>query len=275
MSLTLHSTTTLHNGVAMPWLGLGVFRAEDGDEVIHAVSAALDQGYRHIDTAKAYDNEQGVGKAIADAAIPRDQLFVTTKLWNQDIRDGKAKSACEGSLKRLGLDHLDLYLMHWPVEPIAETWHHMEQLLAEGKTRAIGVSNFHIHHLESLLPQCDVVPMVNQVEFHPHLAQVELRQYCKDKSIQFEAWTPIMKGKAGEIDELRQLAEKYGKTPVQIVLRWDLQHEVVTIPKSVKPHRIAENADIFDFALSDQDMAVIDGLNRNERIGPDPDNFSF
>ena len=275
MPLNIESTATLHNGVEMPWLGLGVFKAEDGEEVINAIHAALDQGYRHIDTAKVYENEEGVGKAIRESSVPRDQIFVTTKLWNEDIRNREVESACDASLKRLGLDEVDLYLIHWPVEPLVETWQNMEKLLTAGKTRAIGVSNYHVHHLESLLPHCEVSPMVNQVEFHPRLSHVELRQFCKDKLIQFEAWSPIMKGRADEVDVLRELGEKYGKTAVQIVLRWDLQHEVVTIPKSVKPHRIEENANIFDFELSDEDMARIDGLNTNDRLGPDPDNFSF
>lgn len=273
--LTLASTATLNNGMDMPWLGLGVFKAEDGDEVQQAVLAALDAGYRHIDTASVYGNEIGVGQAIRESAIPRDDIFVTTKLWNADIREGEVEAACDASLKRLGMDEVDLYLVHWPVEPIVETWHKMQRLLEKGKVRAIGVSNFQVHHLERLLPDADVVPAVNQMEFHPKLTCPDLLPYCREKTIQFEAWSPIMRGEVNEVPELKRIAEKHGKTPVQVTLRWDLQHQVVTIPKSVHADRIRENADLYDFELSDDEMALIDSLNTGYRTGPDPDNFNF
>lgn len=275
MITDISSSAELHNGVRMPWLGLGVFRAANGSEVEQAIHWALEAGYRHIDTAAIYENEEGVGRAIASSGIPREEIFVTTKLWNSDQGKNAAR-ALEQSLSKLKLDYVDLYLIHWPVkDKFKESWSVLETLYQQGKARAIGVSNFMEHHLRDLMNECDVVPMVNQCEFHPRLVQPELLKYCRDNKIQYEAWSPIMKGRLEGIDAIEELSAAYGKTPAQIVLRWDLQHRVVTIPKSVHRERILENANIFDFELSPQDMARIDGLDKGERIGPDPDNFDF
>lgn len=268
---------TLHNGVRMPWLGLGVYKVEEGDEVRRAVRTALEVGYRHVDTAAFYQNEEGVGQAIRESGIPRDQIFVTTKVWNSDQGYESTLKAFDTSLKKLGLDYIDLYLVHWPVKgKYKETYKALEKLYKDGFVRAIGVSNFQIHHLEDVLADCEIKPMVNQVEFHPRLTQKPLLAFCKQHHIQLEAWSPLMRG--GELlnePTLVNIAKKYDKTPAQVILRWDLQHEVVTIPKSVTPERIAQNANIFDFTLTKEEMDAIDALNENRRIGPDPDHFDF
>lgn len=267
--------TVLNNGVHMPWLGLGVFQVADGDEVIRSVQYALEAGYRSIDTAAGYRNEAGVGAAIQQSGIPREQLFITTKLANSDQGYESTLRAFEESRRKLGLEYIDLYLIHWPgKDKYKDTWRAFEKLQKDGYIRSIGVSNFQIHHLESLKQDSDTIPAVNQVEFHPLLNQQELRQYCKREGIQLEAWTPIMKGNL-DLPQLTELAAKHGKTPAQIVLRWDLQHGVVTIPKSVRQERIQENAGIFDFTLSDEDMKLIDQMNQNHRFGPDPDQLLF
>lgn len=280
MLQNLQSTTTLHNGVKMPWFGLGVFKVEEGAEVVHAVKTAIKHGYRSIDTAAIYGNEEGVGQGIreglADSGLSREDLFVTSKVWNADQGYETTLAAFETSLEKLGLDYLDLYLIHWPVEgKYKETWRALETLYKAGRIRAIGVSNFHIHHLQDLLKETEIKPMVNQVEYHPRLTQVELQTFCKEQGIQFEAWSPLMQGQLLEHPELQEIASKYGKSIAQVILRWDLQHGVVTIPKSIKEHRIIENAAIFDFALTAEDMSRIDALNQNHRVGPDPDNFDF
>ncbi len=272
----LQGTVSLNNGVEMPYFGLGVFQSREGSEVINAIRCALDYGYRHIDTAAFYKNEEGVGQAIRQSSLSRDDVFVTSKCWNSDQGYDKAIRACEDSLRKLKMDYLDLYLVHWPVAgKYKDTWRAFEQLCREGKVRAIGVSNFLQHHLEDLLPIAEVVPTVNQMEFHPHLVQQDLVDFCVDKGIQYEAWAPLMRGEIFQIETLNELAAKYGKNEAQIVLRWNLQKGVVTIPKSTKKERIEGNADIFDFELSGEDMARIDGLDRGRRIGPDPDNFDF
>lgn len=277
MNITgIDGTVTLANGVKMPYLGLGVFLAKDGNEVTQAIFDALEAGYRHIDTAAIYKNEEGVGNAINGGAVKREEIFVTSKVWNTDQGYESTKQAVEESLKKLQTDYLDLYLVHWPVEgKYKDTWKAMEEIYHEGKAKAIGVSNFMQHHLEDLLQDAEIKPMVNQMEFHPYLVQQSLLDFCGRYGIQYEAWSPLMKGKIFEIDELIALAEKYQKTVVQTVLRWNLQKGVVTIPKSVKKERIVSNADIFDFELSAGDMAIIDALDRGERVGPDPDNFDF
>ncbi len=264
--------TQLHNGVRMPWLGLGVWRVEDGNEVENAVRTALEVGYRSIDTAKVYGNEAGVGKALKESGVPREEVFITTKVWNDDQGYESTLEAFEGSRQRLGVDVIDLYLIHWPVKgKYIDTWRAMEKLYKEGKVRAIGVSNFHQHHLDNLLAECEIVPMVNQVEMHPYLNQEPLHNYCREKGIQLEAWSPLMQGKFKEEPLFSELAEKYGKTEAQIILRWDLQREIVTIPKSVTPSRIAENADIFDFELTAEDMDRIMALHRGQRFGRNPE----
>jgi len=274
--MNISSTTTLNNGVKMPWLGLGVFQSEDGKEVINAVKTALDSGYRSIDTAAIYHNERGVGKAILESKVAREDIFLTSKVWNSEQGYKSTLAAFEESLDKLQTDYLDLYLIHWPKGEISiDTWKALEELYAKGKIKAIGVSNFLVHHLEDLLQNSKVVPAVNQVEFHPELVQPNLLKYCREKGIQLEAWSPIMKGRVNDVPVLQALAVKYGKTPVQITLRWDIQKDVVTIPKSVTAERIVANADIFDFELSAEDMAKIDRLDKNSRIGPHPDRITF
>ncbi|HWO98211.1 MAG TPA: aldo/keto reductase [Bacillus sp. (in: firmicutes)] len=276
MAKNLQDCTTLHNGVKMPWFGLGVYKVEEGQEVIDSVKAAIKNGYRSIDTAAIYRNEEGVGQAIKESGVPREELFITTKVWNAAQRADATLEAFERSMTKLGLDYLDLYLIHWPVEgKYKETWKVMENLYKEGRVRAIGVSNFQIHHLEDLMKDAEIKPMVNQVEYHPRLAQKELREFCRKNGIQLEAWSPLMQGELLNNETLKELAEKHNKSVAQVILRWDLQNEVVTIPKSTKEHRIIENADIFDFELTAEDMAKIDDLNEDRRIGPDPDNFDF
>ena len=244
MTSIKNSKVTLSNGVGMPWLGLGVHRAGSGDEVVNAMKCALQSGYRSIDTATYYQNEHSVGKAVLESGIPREEIFLTTKVWNTDQGYRSTIEAFEKSIEKMQTNYLDLYLIHWP-QPVTtfETWRAIEELYEKGKIRAIGVSNFMIPHL---------------------------KQFCKENQIQMEAWRPIMKGRVNEIELLQELAEKYRKSPVQIVLRWDIQKGVVTIPKSVTPERIISNADIFDFELSDEDVARIDTLDRYARIGEDP-----
>lgn len=276
MPKNLQDTVTLHNGVKMPWFGLGVFKVEDGQEVIDSVKYAIKAGYKSIDTAKIYENEEGVGQAIRESGIARDELFVTTKVWNADQGYESTLKAFDTSLQKLGLDYLDLYLIHWPgKDKYKETWKALEKLYKDGRVRAIGVSNFHIHHLEDLLADAEVKPMVNQVELHPLLTQVELREYCKKQGIQIEAWSPLAQGQLLDNAVLKEIADKHGKSTAQVILRWDLQNEIVTIPKSIKEHRIIENADVFDFELSAEDMDKINGLNQNHRVGPDPDTLLF
>lgn len=274
--MNITSSTTLNNGIKMPWLGLGVFLSREGSEVENAVKIALENGYRSIDTAAIYQNEQGVGKAIAESGVPREEIFLTSKVWNSDQGYKTTLKAFEESLDKLQTSYLDLYLIHWPKgNRSVETWKALEELYEKGKIRAIGISNFLVHHLDDFLPECKIMPAVNQVEFHPELIQPDLLEYCKSKGIQLEAWAPIMKGRVNDIPIMLDLAEKYGKTPVQVVLRWDIQKGVVTIPKSVKQERIISNAAIFDFELSPTDMAKIDALDKNSRIGFHPDRITF
>ncbi|SHI86618.1 aldo/keto reductase [Aquimarina spongiae] len=272
----IRGTFQLHNGVGMPYFGLGVYLADNEQEVVDAIHWALETGYRHIDTASIYKNEEGVGRAIQTSTIPREDVFVVSKVWNADQGFESTLKAFEDSLNRLQLDYLDLYLVHWPVQgKYIDTWKALEQLYKEKKIRAIGVSNFMIHHLEDLMQHTEIIPMVNQMEFHPHLVQQDLIDFCNQHHIQYEAWSPMMQGKIFDLKILDQFAEKYKKTVAQIVLRWNLQKGVVTIPKSVKKERIQSNADLFDFELSQEDIDRIDALDQNKRTGPDPDNFNF
>ncbi|MBJ3766458.1 glyoxal/methylglyoxal reductase [Bacillus subtilis] len=276
MPTSLKDTVKLHNGVEMPWFGLGVFKVENGNEATESVKAAIKNGYRSIDTAAIYKNEEGVGIGIKESGVAREELFITSKVWNEDQGYETTLAAFEKSLDRLQLDYLDLYLIHWPgKDKYKDTWRALEKLYKDGKIRAIGVSNFQVHHLEELLKDAEIKPMVNQVEFHPRLTQKELRDYCKAQGIQLEAWSPLMQGQLLDNEVLTQIAEKHNKSVAQVILRWDLQHEVVTIPKSIKEHRIIENADIFDFELSQEDMDKIDALNKDERVGPNPDELLF
>ena len=268
--------TTLHNGVEMPTLGLGVWKMENNDEVKTAVNAAIDAGYKAIDTAAAYKNEEGVGTAIKENSTPREELFITSKVWNDDQGYESTLKAFEDTVSKLGIETLDLYLIHWPVEgKYKETWKAMEKLYKDGRIRAIGVSNFHPHHLEELMKEAEIKPMVNQVEFHPLLNQKELRDYCKQHSIQMEAWSPLAQGKLLDNEVVKGIAEQHGKSTAQVIIRWDLEHEVITIPKSSNPDRIKQNFDVFDFELTKDDIRALDELNQNERMGPDPDNFDF
>lgn len=276
----INSKIILNNGVEIPRLGLGVFRAEEGEVLVHAVKFAIQNGYRCIDGAAIYGNEISMGKGIQEgmkaAGIQREDLFITSKVWNADLGYEKTIQAYEASLERLGLEYLDLYLIHWPVEgKYKEAWRALEYLYESGKVKAIGVSNFQIHHLEDLLKDAKVVPVINQVELHPCLIQEELREYCKKHNIQVEAWSPLMTGQLLDNEVLVDIAKNYEKTTAQVILRWDLQHGIVTIPKSTNEKRILENANIFDFELSEEEMQRINALNQNLRIGPDPDNFDF
>ncbi len=267
---------TLNNNVSVPQLGLGVWQSREGGEVERAIACAFDVGYRSIDTAAIYENERGVGAAISSSGISRDEIFVTSKVWNTDQGFDRTISAFGKSLKLLGLEYLDLYLVHWPVAgKFNETWKALEQLYRKKKVRAIGVSNFFTHHLEDLLQEAEVIPAVNQIEFHPYLIQQHLFDFCVEKNISLEAWSPLMQGKFIEIGKFDEIALKYNKTAAQVLLRWHLQRGVIIIPKSVNKLRIKENAAIFDFSLSEEEMAQINKLDKNYRFGPDPDNFDF
>ncbi len=273
--MNLTSTATLNNGVSMPRVGFGVFQTEEGPEVEHAVRWALETGYRHIDTASFYENENGVGKAIAESGVPREELFVTTKVWNSEQGYNETLKAFDRSRSKLRLDVVDLYLVHWPLKnSFKDTWKALEKLYADGKVRAIGVSNFLPHHLEELMADFDVIPAVDQVEWHPFLFQKELYDFCKAKGIQQEAWSPLTRARFLDNPVITDIAGAHGKSPAQVLLRWDLQHEVITIPKSVHKERIIENSQIFDFKLSSEEMARLDALDSNTRIGPHPDSMS-
>ncbi|MFI8283059.1 aldo/keto reductase [Streptomyces albidoflavus] len=267
----------LNNGVQMPQLGFGVWQVPD-DEAFTAVGAALDAGYRSIDTAAAYGNEEGTGKAIARSGIPREELFVTTKLWNSDHGYDAALRAFDSSLEKLGLDHVDLYLIHWPLpakDTAVDTYRALEKIYSEGRARAIGVSNFLPEHLERLIDATSVIPAVNQIELHPHLQQRAAREYHDEQGITTEAWSPLGQGKGLlEVPAIVAIARKHNVTPAQVVLRWHVQLGNVAIPKSVTPSRIVENIDIFSFELDEEDMAAIRALNEDRRLGPDPAEFN-
>jgi diketogulonate reductase-like aldo/keto reductase len=269
-------TTMLHGSVEMPMHGLGVFKASDGDEVIDAVTWALEDGYRLIDTASIYRNEEGVGEGIRRSGLPRDEIFVTTKLWNTDQGYESALTALDASLDRLGLDQVDLYLIHWPKpEHTAASWRALEHLRREGKTRAIGVSNFEPHHLDQLMADADVAPAVNQIELHPHLQQHDVREAGSALGTVPQAWSPIKQGQVLDDPTIVEIAETLEVTPAQVVLRWQLQEGIATIPKSVTRERITANGDVFGFTLDDDQMAAMRALDRGDRVGPHPDHITF
>jgi diketogulonate reductase-like aldo/keto reductase len=273
----LMAHTKLNNGVCMPWLGFGVWNIEGDALTESVVRTGFAHGYRSIDTAALYANEQGVGRAIERCGVPRDQLFVTTKVWNTDIRQRRIEAAFEESMQRLGLDTLDLYLVHWPIKgEIVSAWKVLEKLQQSGRIKAIGVSNHMIPHLDELLAVAKIVPAVNQIEFHPYLQSPALVDYCRSKGIQVEAWSPLMQG--GEVLQdpvIGQIARHHGKTAAQVILRWEVQSGVVAIPRSTKETRLVENAGIFDFSLSAAELAAMAKLDRNQRSGADPFNFAF
>ncbi|MFF2816607.1 aldo/keto reductase [Kitasatospora cineracea] len=275
MSTTV-PTVTLNNGIEMPQLGFGVFQVPD-EETTAAVAAALEAGYRSIDTAAIYGNERGVGKALAASGLPREELFVTTKLWNADQGHDAALRAFDASLDKLGLEYVDLYLIHWPTparDLYAESWKAIEGLAAEGRIRAAGVSNFQPAHLTRLIETGGLVPAVNQVELHPGLQQAELRAFHAAHGIATEAWSPLAQGAVLDDPAITAIAERTGKSPAQVVLRWHLQLGNLVIPKSVTPARIRQNLDVFDFALTEDDMAAVAATDRGLRTGPDPDQFN-
>ncbi len=262
--LTITSTRKLNSGTEIPALGLGVFQAPPGRVTQEAVKFALKTGYRHIDTARVYGNEEDVGRGIRDSGVPREQVFVTTKLWNADQGYDSALSACEASLRRLGFSYIDLYLIHWPVPGLrGESWRALVELQRRGSCRAIGVSNYTVRHLEELSDSSDVTPAVNQVEFNPFLYQKELLRFCSSRGIQLEAYSPLTRGHKLDHPVVLDVAKRHSKSPAQVMIRWGLQHELVVIPKSTRPERIEENSRVFDFDLSPADMTSLDSLSED------------
>lgn len=270
-----------YNGNQMPIVGLGTFRVENNDKLKESVQFAIENGYRSIDTAMIYDNEEKVGEGIKagleSTGLNRSDLFITSKLWLDDYGRENVAQAYQTSLDKLGLDYLDLYLVHWPgldEDTMIETWKGMEDLLKENKVKNIGVSNFMPHHFETLLSHASVKPVIDQVEFHPYLIQEDLRKYLKAQNIQMESWSPLMNAQILEDETVQAVAKEVGKSPAQVIIRWNIQHDVVVIPKSVTPSRIKENIDVFDFELSDAQMKRLDDLNQDKRVGPNPDEYS-
>lgn len=270
---------TLNNGVEIPVLGLGTYRlGKSEQEVYNAIRSALDTGYRHIDTAAFYKNEVPIGKAIRESGVDRSEIFLTTKLWGTDVVNNNIQNAFETSLNNLGLDYVDLYLVHWPVKgKISSTWKEMEVIYASGKAKAIGLSNHLVHHIEEVLSETSVVPAVNQIELHPYLTQQSVVDFCKQKGIQVQAWSPLGSNKMPLLQDklLDKIAEKHGKSPAQVVLRWNLQNGVVAIPKSSDSKRQKENIKVFDFTLSASEITLINALDKNHRTGIHPDEIEF
>ncbi|MCE5034467.1 aldo/keto reductase [Staphylococcus cohnii] len=265
----------------MPIIGLGTFRVENNDECKKAVKHAIENGYRHIDTAMIYENEemvgQGIAEGLASTGLDRSDLFITSKLWLDDYGRNNVAEAYETSLSKLGLDYLDLYLMHWPGLDEAlmiDTWQGMEDLYKNDKVKNIGVSNFNAEHLEALLAQVSIKPVINQVEFHPYLTQSELRRYLEVQNIHAESWSPLMNAQILEDDTVKAIASEINKTPAQVIIRWNIEHDVVVIPKSVTPTRIEENLNVFDFELTKAHIERLDSLNEDKRIGPNPSEYS-
>jgi 2,5-diketo-D-gluconate reductase A len=273
--MTAAPDITLNSGRTIPQLGFGVFKVPP-EETVAAVTVALRAGYRHVDTAQMYGNEKEVGETIARSGIDRGEVFVTTKLNNGLHRPDVARRAFDGSLKALGFDYVDLFLIHWPQPSRGEfvgAWQTLEEFYHDGRARSIGVSNFHRHHLERLLDEGGTVPAVNQIEVHPYLTQDKLRAFCAAHDIAVEAWSPLARGQVARDPVVASVASATGKTPAQVVLRWHVQRGSIVFPKSVTPARIQENFAVFDFELTDEQMAAISALNRNQRTGPDPDAF--
>ena len=269
--IKIDSKVTLNNGVEMPLFGLGTYLTRVGKETYEAVSHALEAGYRLIDTAAFYGNEKDIGEALRKSGIPRDEIFITTKLWNSDHGYESALTACEKSLENLGLDYIDLYLIHWPVQGLRhESWRALEILLKKEKCRAVGVSNYMIWHVKEVLEGSSTIPAVNQVEFHPYLYLKDLQELCRSFTIHLEAYSSLTKGRKLNYPDLRDIASKYSKTPAQILIRWGLQKGVTVIPKSSKRERIYENADVFDFTLSPEDMDILDSFDENLHTSWDP-----
>lgn len=267
----------MNSGHAIPRVGLGVYKSADGDETYNAVRWALEAGYRHIDTAALYANEESVGRAVHDSGIPRDQLFITTKVWNDDIKARTTRAAFETSMGKLGLDYLDLYLIHWPVDGYQDAWREMEKLVAEGRVRSIGVSNFKPHHIKSLEQVGMITPAMNQIEIHPLYANAEDVAWCRENGIAVTAWRPL--GGGNVVDELANpaltaIAEAHGKTPAQVAIRWHLQRGIVAIPKSVHEERVKQNFDVFDFELTDSEMDAIRAIDTGKRFCFDPDDVA-
>jgi diketogulonate reductase-like aldo/keto reductase len=269
--LDIQSKVGLNNGVKIPLLGLGTYLASNGGEAKHAVLKALEIGYRHIDTAMMYNNETDIGEAINESGIPREEIFITTKLWNSDHGYDRSMDAFQSSMDRLQVDYIDLYLIHWPVPELRlDSWRALERLYIDGKCRTIGVSNYMERHLKEVLKTCDIVPMVNQVEFSPYLFLYDLLYFCRDHKIQLESYSPLTKGRMINDPALLAVARKYEKTAAQILIRWVLQHEVVVIPKSSNADRIYENSRVFDFSISEIDMKLLNSFHKDIHTSWDP-----
>ena len=272
MNLNINTKIKLNNGVEIPLLGLGTWEITEGETIIDAIRLAISKGYRHIDTARIYGNEKGVGKglklSLEEQGLTREDIFITTKLWINSFKYERALKAFNRSLNNLGLDYVDLYLLHWP-EPLyrQEAWKALESILKEGKARSIGVSNYYKNHLDELLSEADIIPAVNQVEFTPYLYLKELKEYCDNKGIRLEAYSPLTRGKKLKDSKLMDIAKKYNKSSAQILIRWGLQHEVIEIPKSSKEDHIIENSKVFDFTISEDDMALLDNFNEGLYLG--------
>lgn len=274
MQLRINSTKTLHNGIEMPRFGLGVYKMTDKEEAVNAMIAAIDAGYKAIDTATVYENEREVGEAVRNSKVKREDLFITSKVWNTDQGYDGTLRAFEASLERLGFDYLDLYLTHWAVPgKYEDTYRAIQRLYDEKLVRAIGVSNHHQHHLERILAKSNTKPMVNQIELHPQLTQEPLRAFCAEQEIAVTSWSPLARGRLLEEPVLSEIAAGHNKTVAQVIIRWHLQQDLIVIPKSVTPARIVENADVYDFSLKAEEVQAIDSLNQDWRTGTNPDDI--
>ncbi len=275
MDLTINSTKLLHNGVEMPRFGLGVYKMTDKEAAVEAMVTAIQSGYKAIDTATVYDNEAEVGEAVRNSGVKRQELFITSKVWNTDQGYDETLRAFEASLKRLDFDYLDLYLTHWAIEgKYVETYRAIQRLYDEKLVRSIGVSNHHEHHLEKILATANTKPMVNQIELHPQLTQVPLRNFCEKNDIVVTSWSPLARGRLLEDPVLAEVAQQHNKSIAQVIIRWHLQSDLIVIPKSVTPSRIQENAEVFDFSLTSEEMKMIDELNQDWRSGTNPDDIT-